>query len=302
MGDDAATPPEDVVLRPVDDSGSPESGTVRGALPGVELPDMTPATGTELAEGSTIVDAQGIVIQLTSGGWAFVPDRDASGEADPPMVLQPAQRTAEMIRLVTARADTVTFRLSGEIHRYRGRHYLLPARFEVIVDDRGSERAPAEERAAEAERALEAAGDVTADELADRIAAAEAREGDRPSSITTATNTSEGPEGFDANLLTEGTMLVDRAGRIERTGGGLWDFVSDNDADVADEDRAELEGPITLTPCLTLEALERELTTSATRAKLTVTGRVFVFEGKNYMLLTMYRFAPDVGGNLTTAQ
>lgn len=281
---------EDVVLRPTDDGSD-------AAMPGLALPDARPARGQELAEGTFIVDAQGIVVALTTGGWAFVFDEDTEGKADPPMVLQPSMQTAAMLRLVDARDDTVTFRLAGEVQRYLGRHYLLPTRFDVISDDRAEERADAEERAEEVQAELEASGQETGDDLAARVDAAE-REGVR--AIPNATITGDDEEIDATRLVPEGSLVLDVAGRVYRGGSGLWVFASDNDADTRGDE--ELVGEVILVPSLMLEALERDIAIAGVRARLTLSGRVLVYEGRNYMLPTLYRLRRDTGGNLTTAQ
>ena len=108
-------------------------------------------------------------------------------------------------------------------------------------------------------------------------------------------------ENAAVTLVPEGELVIDLAGRVERDGMGLWVFTSDNDADTP-AGEGGLSGEITLVPCLMLQALERDLLESPARARLRISGRVLVFEGANYLLPTLYRLAPDVGGNLTSAQ
>ncbi len=280
---------EDVILRPT------EGGDT--SAPGLDLPDPRPGQGTELPEGTLITGAQGIVVPLTSGGWAFVFDQDTEGKADPPMVLQPSMQTAQMLRLVGAREDTMTLRIAGEVQRYLGRHYLLPYRFDVVASGDGVEQKPADERAAEAEETLTRGGDETADELAARVD--RAAEEQRRRSIPNATT--PGENATDATpIATEGTLVIDVSGRIERDTSGLWVFTSDNDADSTGQET--LEGAVTLVPCLMLQAMERDLSVSSARTRLSISGRVLVFEGANYLLPTLYRLTPDTGGNLTSAQ
>ena len=287
---------EDVVVRPTEGGRDGEGS----ALEGLDLPDPRPPRGTELPEGTFITDAQGIVVRLTTGGWAFVFDADVNGDADPPMVLQPSMQTASMLRLVTAREDTMTFSVAGQVQRYRGRHYLLPLRFDVVSGDDGIERAPAEERAQEAERELgNTDADVSADELAarvDRLSEDRERRVEIPSAIV---ETDE--PVVSASIVPEGELVIDMAGRVSRDGSGLWVFTSDNDADSAPEESA-LTGEVTLLPCLMLQALERDLQLVPARSRLHLSGRVLVFEGANYLLPTLYRIRPDVGGNLSSAQ
>ncbi|GAB4546508.1 MAG: hypothetical protein Tsb0013_05400 [Phycisphaerales bacterium] len=285
---------EDVVLRPT------QSGEV---APVLDLPDPRPPRGAELPEGTFITDAQGIVVPLTTGGWAFVFDEDVNGEADPPMVLQPSMQTAAMLRLVSAREDTMTFAIAGEVQRYRGRHYLLPLRFDVVSGDGSTDRRPAEERAAQAERELGETpdgADVTADELEARVE--RLSDEDRPSQIPSATAPGDSVGGAGAtSIVPENSLVIDLSGRVERDGSGLWVFTSDNDADTPPEEGG-LSGAITLVPCLMLQALERDLMESPGRARLRISGRVLVFEGSNFLLPTLYRLTPDVNGNLTSAQ
>ena len=285
---------EDVVLR-AKDAGGNES------MSGLDLPDPRPAWGEELPEGTFLTGAQGIVVPLTAGGWAFVFDADTEGKADPPMVLQPSMQTAAMLRLVQASDDTMTLRIAGEVQRYLGRHYLLPYRFDVVSGEESAEQKPAEERAEEAQEQLEQGGEETADDIASRVD--RAMENTQRRSIPNATTPGEADVTPDSRITLEGTLVIDLAGRVGRNSSGLWVFTTDNDADNAEiEDDDTLAGEITLVPCLMLQALERELNLAPSRARLTLSGRVLVFEGDNYLLPTLFRLAPDTGGNLSSAQ
>lgn len=284
---------EDVTLRPTEGAGE-------GSLTGLDLPDPRPPRGSELPEGTVINEAQGIVVPLTTGGWAFVFDTDIHGDADPPMVLQPSMQTAAMLRLVGAREETITFSVSGEVQRYLGRHYLLPDRFDVVAGTGAEEQEPVEEIIEGVEQQLEAGGEESAADLAAQVDRAVERQNRRPVPNATRPNEDGTTERNAASIVPGGTMVIDVPGRAARDASGLWVFTTDSDADSTAD--GELVGEITLVPCLMLQAMERDLARSTTRTRLTLSGRVLVFEGANYLLPTLYRLAPDTGGNLTSAQ
>jgi hypothetical protein len=313
---DVAAPDDPFIVRP-----SNASALSDDLLPGLDLPDPRPIAEPPPAEGETIIDAQCVLAPINAGAWALVFDPPAGQDAAPlpPMVLQPNRRAAEMIRLVAARPETVTFRVSGEVFVYRGRRYLLPQRFTVLATDGPSAEedpetlsdaaeaqinqqtsaaestdGPADDATSDAiaRRLLNAAGDNT--ELAARREALSAivRPDDAEASLQ--------PSARPDRLVNEGTLITARTGRLERSAAGLWRFVSDNDVDA--EANPETAAPMILLPCATLEAIENDFARRAADARISLSGRVLVFEGENYLLPIMYRLLPETEGNLIPAQ
>lgn len=88
--------------------------------------------------------------------------------------------------------------------------------------------------------------------------------------------------GGGARLLREGTFLASRRGRIVRLAGGEWQITFDADAS------GRGDPPMILMPCLNLGAMEKLAERGGEALSFTVSGQVFVYKGKNYLLPTMY--------------
>lgn len=82
--------------------------------------------------------------------------------------------------------------------------------------------------------------------------------------------------------MREGANIVMRRGRINRDASGAWLFVFDADA------RGMSDPPMTLLPCLLLERLERHYQ-SRGNAPVLLSGRVFLYEDRNYLLPSVYQ-------------
>ena len=91
--------------------------------------------------------------------------------------------------------------------------------------------------------------------------------------------TSVGP---GAKLLREGSFLASRRGRMVRSSEGSWLFVFDSDSS------AKAEPPMTMMPCLNLQAMEKLAERGGDALSYTVSGQVFVYKNRNYLLPTLY--------------
>ena len=120
-------------------------GEEGGPLSAAEgLADLRPGSPELVREGSFLVRRRGILVPVSEGRWGYVFDEDAEGDAEPPMLLQPSLRLAEMVRLARSRSETVTFEVSGQVFVYRGRNYLLPQSFATFSHDRQASAAEAD--------------------------------------------------------------------------------------------------------------------------------------------------------------
>lgn len=91
-----------------------------------------------------------------------------------------------------------------------------------------------------------------------------------------------GMGGVGGRLLREGTLLSSRNGRMVRGQGGEWLLVFDASAD------SVVDPPMVLMPCLNLMAMERVAERGGESVTFSVSGQVFVYRGRNYLLPTMY--------------
>ena len=80
--------------------------------------------------------------------------------------------------------------------------------------------------------------------------------------------------------------------------GRQWDFVSDNDTETA----SELDPPMTLLPSLNLERIEELASDHGDALTFRISGRVFVYEGRNYLMPTMFVVDFDRTGNVALGQ
>ena len=262
-----------------------------GALGGVAFPDERPARPTMLREGAFLVRARGILVPATGSRWAFVFDADEEGHAPPPVFLTPCTRLEEMVGVAEASEETATFLVSGRVFAYHGRNHLLPEQFSTVAfedpaPERDPERATIEANGALSDEPLE---EPTLDELLSRL-------GPRTEGAARRAAETETPAP-----LREGTVVVSRAGRLVPGPAGLWALAPDNGASPTGGDDEASEALILL-PCLAVERMGRIVRERADAARFLVSGEVFAFEGRSYLLPTMFLLDADREGNLTSAR
>jgi len=85
-------------------------------------------------------------------------------------------------------------------------------------------------------------------------------------------------------LLREGTFLVSRQGRVVRSAGGEWLFAFDSDT----QGLATNDPTMVIMPCEKLMGIERIAEKHGEDISYTMTGQVFVYNGRNYLLPTNY--------------
>jgi hypothetical protein len=279
--------------------------------------DLTPTGRGLIREGAFISEYQGLLRPLKGGGWAFVFDpvadeTDDAGETRiKPMVVQPGLRLTEMRRLAEASDKTITFRVSGRVLVYNNRNYLLPTFYTTVaVGDRETVAPGVDDRTDDP--ALDGFEDLFADSdteptLDDSIR--ELEQLDRPSEVQVPRGPNTGGGGDDADdaaarLVREGVQITARTGRLVRAPGGSWMMTFDNDTDAASssKDGAALDTPMEVMPCLSLQAMETLAERYGSRLRFTVSGTVYVYDGRNYLLPTMYIIEIDRTGNLTPGQ
>lgn len=98
---------------------------------------------------------------------------------------------------------------------------------------------------------------------------------------------SGGLVGVDADALLTGSVLVSRRGRVVRTGSGLLAFVPDASTGAPGVGPSPIgAGPMTLLPCRTLAAIESRFEADGERTSFTMSGQVFAYRGRVYLLPT----------------
>lgn len=89
--------------------------------------------------------------------------------------------------------------------------------------------------------------------------------------------------GKPGKLLREGTFLASRKGRVIRASSGEWVFHFDQDA------AAPGDPPMVLMPSMNLMAMEKLAERGGESLTFQVSGQVFVYHGRNYLLPSMYQ-------------
>lgn len=136
----------------------------------------------------------------------------------------------------------------------------------------------------------------TADQVLDRMLVAPAQTPVRPlqpvpdaGSVDRTTGAGAlAPGAPSLNVLREGTFLVDRTGRLRRSGDGHnWELVFESDG------RALQDPPMILLPNLKLMAMEAAVKNATRDVRFRVTGMVTEYNGRNYLLLEKVVVVPD---------
>ena len=226
--------------------------------------------GAALREGSFLVSRRGRLAQRPEGWW-FHFDADAQGRSDGPIIVQPSATLASMIRLMESRREQTTFFISGEVFAYDGRNYILPTHFTVAAAPVVAEPAapPVQQPTAPANEA-----DPSAEAL---IGGVERYTGARREAPVATASAASGP------VVREGEFFDLRRARMLPDQNGSWRVVFDNDAS-----GARIDPPMTLLPCRTLGRMVALAKSAPQGLSITVSGRVFLYEGRNYLLPTLF--------------
>ena len=97
------------------------------------------------------------------------------------------------------------------------------------------------------------------------------------------------PGGTPQRVAREGTLLLDRVGRItRREDGRTFEFTIDADG------RGMTDAPMILVPNRRLQQLEDRVQGSYRDLKIRVSGEVMEYRGRNYLLLQRWSVIPDV--------
>ncbi len=110
-----------------------------------------------------------------------------------------------------------------------------------------------------------------------------AREVGRPlPGAAPATPVAPGVSTAPGGLMREGSFIASRSGRLARGAAGEWLLTFENDA------KGAAIAPMVLMPCLNLMAMEKLAERGGESLSFTVSGQVFVYKGRNYLLPTLY--------------
>lgn len=274
----------------IEPAGETDGRTVDWAIPGLDEFDARPPSGELLREGSFVTGMTGWLRSISSGGWALITPGE-SGEGWTGVLLVPSARLMEMTRAQQASEEPLLLSVGGEVLLYRGRNYVWVTWFEVANPEGAFEETSGDEGE---KIEVPAEGDVAA-----LIESFEDEGATRP--LIGVGGPLEAGAG-NASVQREGEAVIARVGRVTRSIDGHWAFAPENDeASGDDEDSAERR-ELTLLPCRNLERIEALTERYGSMLRLTLSGRLSVYEGRNYLLPTAFVIEVDRDGNLVPAQ
>lgn len=318
---DPLAPEEEPVLRPeTPPERSPTEPAARPTLepepvrgPTAPLPSQDVGRGMPgglLAEGSFVAGALGRPAEGKSGAWYFVFDsgqRGPGGVALPAMVLLPSVNLASLERAAPRLSEDDRLRISGQVFVYNGLNYLMLMAPPVIEPKQRSEQPPTAAKPAATDEPVadnktdqpqaapgqpEPAGtpdEPSIDEIIDQLerTVGSSRRVELPArtageSPDTGTGASPSTDTRPATALVPGGYLASRRGRLTRASDGLAMFAMDS----GQSGRAE--SPMVLLPCQNLTRMESIAAGQGERVTYTVSGDVFVYRGRNYLLPRLY--------------
>jgi hypothetical protein len=97
------------------------------------------------------------------------------------------------------------------------------------------------------------------------------------------------PGGTPTKVTREGTLLLDRVGRLTRGDDGkTFEFTIDSDG------RRMTDAPMILLPNRRLQQLEDRVQSSYRDLKIRASGEVMEYRGRNYLLLQRWSVVPEV--------
>lgn len=288
-----ADPPKASPAAPVETTGKPT------AIPGVE--ETRQATPPLLREGSFIARTVGTLREDPKRHeWTFTPQAVDRSGLSRDFILLPNEALGEATRTARLAPAAIAFELTGEIFIYHGRNYVLPSLMTPFVaapSEPPPKPAPtsAPTTVKEPPPALPQDEEAIAKELERRLAEkidrlpkpALAPPTNRRESAETSGGSSASPsDASKAPPMRGDTQIQSRRGQLVRdnaTGG--WRYVFEGQLAEGGEPSMEV------LPCLALERIETSVRQSDVALPLVVTGSTTVFEGRTYLLPSIFRVA-----------
>ena len=264
------SPPREAPTKPVQDE------TAQGAAPSTPAAQTTkPSTpvGPLLREGSYLVEVRGTMrLNEATNWWQFTIDREDPKHPAYELALLPCQLMADMRRITEGMSrQQVVFETTGQVFVYRGRNFFLPTHAPHVVGIAEPTATPAPQ-----ERPDEGSNADSAEAILRSLQQAVGEVARNPA-------VGGGAATGEVELIPEGTQVVARRGRMSRGPRGTWWFTFDADVD------GLVDPPMVLLPCLLRERMERYAERSGGRAAMLLSGRVYLYEDRNYILPTMFQ-------------
>jgi hypothetical protein len=256
-----------------------------------------------LREGSAISRAVGdLTLDPDEKLWLFRPLEAETGGLRREFVLMPSPVLEDVLRTHRMAGAPVQFEMTGRVFMYRGRNFLMADFAPAIMRfDAKPGETPAATDAAQVTPsgedkfvpppadAAESRDDAVVDEIERRL---EERAGRAPQARPTERGgaAAGSRDRAEAAPLANGTRLTLRLGRLSRDPqAGSWRFVPQQNSGSGDPS-------LEILPCLLLEKLENTARESDTAPAILISGTVYAYEGRNYLLPTSFRRAREGRG------
>lgn len=135
----------DQIIDDLDKAIGPRSSVAnRRPVQASQLPEnASDASDTVVAEstaGSSVMDSRslgfltsrrGRLVRAPAGWLMFRPDNGSASKPEPGLTLLPCQNLMALENVSDTSGDSVTLTMSGQVHVYKGRHYLLPTMYVI---------------------------------------------------------------------------------------------------------------------------------------------------------------------------
>ncbi len=257
-----------------------------------------------LPERTFLNKARGTVLRGPNGTRIFVPAPTETNPMPRAMLLLPCTVLERFDTYSLADSDRPGVLLSGQVFLYNDRNYVLPTLMQITVRDSTNTPPPRSADAVATTGAAPigdqagavnttAAQDRAADPLADNPDVAAlmsqlerhnpiSRPVSKPQPEAPAATEETGSEFATPTPIKDGGYVAARRGRVIRLPEGVWAFVADTDEPSAGRSWI-------LLPCRTLEALERRAFYTGDAVAGLISGRVYHYDGQDYLLPTLYQ-------------
>ncbi len=244
-----------------------------------------------LPEGSFIAGQEGTLMRTPSGDRLFV-YLPAEGHEPVALLLAPCLELERLEKAaVESGMESPVFMLTGQILAYHRRNYLLPSAWTQLQTKSDNSEQPNPDPGEQPTTPPDPADD---DEIRALITELEQsrddprsllRRGDRLwlAPRQAAETDEEQPQGPP-----DGSMISRQTGRFVRQ-GVVWVIAFDNDSESA----SPKDVPLIVLPSLNHEKLERLAGRQGDEFRVEISGRVFQYKGRHYLLPSVFQVVPQ---------
>ena len=239
-----------------------------------------------LREGRFLVEAKGVMgFNDKSKWWRFIIDSEDPKHPSYELSFLPCTLMADMRQITQSMPNQqVTFETTGQVFVYHGRNFFLPTHAPRVVEVQQKKLSDVQETEADGVDETDAANEIEESDQQDDSAEAILRgleQGVGP--VVRSTGGEAKVQKAELKLASEGTQIFNRRGRMHRGAHGTWWFTFDADSSGLSDP------PMVILPCLLLERMERYAARTGARTAMLLSGRVYVYEDRNYILPTMFQ-------------